>query len=138
MRMLELHLECDDLEAAITFYTRLLPHDRLVWNGPGDPQAFIVLREGTALGLWERGARGIHDGRGGRHVHWALQIAPEEYDAYKSKIGELGCEALEWEWPDGAKSVYFFDADGHQGEFMTTDWHRRKGSSGVGEPPDTP
>jgi hypothetical protein len=29
---------------------------------------------------------------------------------------------LEYVWPSGHRSVYFFDYDGHQGEFMTTDW----------------
>ena len=133
MRMLEFHLECADLERSVEFYTRLLPYSRVVWNGPHDPQAFIILNEGTAFGLWKEGTRGIHDGRAGAHIHWALQIAPDEYFDFKLRIEELGCTALEWEWPDGAKSVYFFDADGHQGEFMTCDWQRRRNSHSVGE-----
>jgi len=74
MRMIEIHLECEDLERSLKLYTALLPHDRIIWNGPTDPQAFIVLADGTALGLWEKGTRGIHRGQGAEHVHYAFQI----------------------------------------------------------------
>ena len=125
MRPIEVHLEVDSIERSLELYTHLLPHRRVIWDGEPDPQAFVVLEEGSALGLWHRGTHGIHRGRGGRHVHFAFQIAPEEYAHYKAKITEAGLEPLEWEWPDGARSVYFFDPDGHQGEFMTCDWRRR-------------
>ncbi len=125
MRLIEIHLECDDLERSLELYKKLLPHTRVIWNGPTDSQAFIVLEDGSAFGLWQKGTRGILQGQGADHVHYAFQIAPEEYEAYRKKIAAVGLEPLEWDWPDGYKSVYFFDPDGHQGEFMTCDWHRR-------------
>jgi catechol 2,3-dioxygenase-like lactoylglutathione lyase family enzyme len=129
MRMLEVHLECGDLAASVAFYTALIPQVRLIWDGPGDAQAFLVLEDGSALGLWQKGTRGIHRGRAGAHVHWALEIAPAEYEAYRARIAERGVEPLEHQWPDGAKSLYFFDPDGHQGEFMTKDWLRLPGDA---------
>jgi catechol 2,3-dioxygenase-like lactoylglutathione lyase family enzyme len=129
MRLLEIHLECSDLEEALAFYSQLLPHTRVVWNGPTDPQAFLVLNDGTALGLWQTGTRGIHDGLAGAHVHWALQIAPADFEMYCARIRALGATPLEWLWSDGSRSVYFFDRDGHQGEFMTRDWQSNSGSA---------
>ena len=120
--MLEIHLECADLEAAVRFYAELLPHARVVWNGPTDPQAFLVLHDGTALGLWEKGTRGIHDGLAGAHVHWALQVDAAELADFAARLRDLGVAPLTWTWPDGSESVYFFDRDGHQGEFMSRDW----------------
>lgn len=124
MRLLEIHLECMDLEESLAFYSKLLPHTRVEWNGPTDPQAFLVLGDGTALGLWQTGTRGIHQGLAGAHVHWALQIDPGEIEMFTARVRALGATPLEWRWSDGSQSVYFFDKDGHQGEFMTRDWQK--------------
>lgn len=124
MRLLEIHLECSDLKASIDFYTRLLPEARLLWEGDDDPQAFLVLPDGTALGLWRAGTRGVHKGLAGGHVHWALQVTPDELPQFAERLKSLGIEPLDWLWKDGGRSVYFFDRDGHQGEFMNKDWGR--------------
>jgi len=80
------------------------------------------LNDGSAFGLWKKGTRGIHDGRGAEHLHFAFRISPDEYDGYRFRLESLGVEALEHNWKDGHKSLYFFDPDNHQGEFMTKDW----------------
>lgn len=74
------------------------------------------------MGLWKKGTRGIHNGRGAKHLHFAFEISPDEYDDYKKRLESLNVEVLEYEWNDGNRSLYFFDPDGHQGEFMTKDW----------------
>lgn len=122
MRLLELHIECADLKRSVELYRVLLEPVKLLWDGPDDTQAFLVLADGTAFGLWQAGTRGILDAQAGAHLHFAFQIQPDEYDMYKARIESLNMEALDWDWPDGSRSVYFFDPDGHQGEFMTRGW----------------
>ena len=121
MRMLEIHIEVADLEGAFKLYSKLLPHSEVTWWDERDAVAF-VLKDGSAFGLWQKGKKGIHGGRGAEHLHFAFQIEPEEYEHYKEKIESVGLTPLEHVWPEGHKSVYFFDHDGNQGEFMTADW----------------
>lgn len=121
MRLVEIHLEVDDIEKSLALYARLIPHHDIKRWKDGSAVA-LVLADGSALGLWKKGIFGIHRGQGGQHVHFAFQISLDEYDHYKTLIEKAGLEPLEHVWPGGHKSVYFFDHDGHQGEFITTDW----------------
>lgn len=121
--MLELHIEVYDLERAETFYTALLPHVKVTRWTDGSAVA-IVLEDGSALGLWEKGKVGLHGGRGAEHLHFAFQIKPDEYDKYRERLVDLGCEPIDHVWPNGQRSLYAFDPDGHQVEFMTVDWIR--------------
>jgi len=121
MRLVETHIEVADVERAVEFYAALLPHRKVVRWSDGSAAA-IVLEDGGAFGLWSIGKEGLHGGRGGEHQHFAFQIEPGEYDEYKVKLESLGVKPIEHEWNNGGRSIYFFDADGHQGEFMTTDW----------------
>lgn len=121
MRLLEVHIEVEDLDAALEFYSALLPHRKVVRFS--DSQAYaLVLDDGAAFGLWQKGKNGLHGGQGAAHLHFALQIAPDEYDSYLQRLRELGVKPIEHLWSDGHRSIYFFDRDGHQGEFMTRDW----------------
>jgi hypothetical protein len=109
------------MERSLALYSKLIVHQRIEqWDDRA--AVALVLEDGSALGLWEQGKLGIRNGRGGKHVHFAFQIRPDEYDGYVEKIRSVGLEPLEYVWPSGHRSVYFFDYDGHQGEFMTTDW----------------
>ncbi len=119
--MLELHIEAADVERTFKLYSELLPHSKVTWWHERDAVA-LVLADGSAFGIWKKGKRGIHSGQGAEHLHFAFQIDPNEYDKYKSKIYSLGLQPLEHTWKSGARSVFFFDFDGNQGEFMTTDW----------------
>ncbi len=121
MRLLEVHLEVADPQASLKVYSALIPHAKIDrWDE--DTAIALILENGAAFGLWKTGKAGIHGGRGGKHVHFAFQIRPDEYDACKALIVAAGLKPLEHVWPNGGRSVYFFDADGHQGEFMTVDW----------------
>ena len=121
MKILEIHLEVEDLERSFNLYSKLIPHKRVEYWEDKSAVAF-VLENGTAFGLWKKGKRGIHNGQGGRNVHYAFQIESNELEQYKELLISLGLEPLEHDWNDGRKSIYFFDPDGHQGEFMTGDW----------------
>lgn len=127
MRFLELHIEVADLARSEQFYTALLPHAKVTRWEDGSAIA-IILDDGAALGLWKIGKLGLHNGRGGEHVHFAFQIDRGEYDSYRSRMLAMGLEPIEHTWPSGDRSLYFFDPDGHQGEFMTKDWLGRNES----------
>lgn len=121
MHILEIHLEVSDLEKSLALYSKLIPFKEIEhWDDK--KAAALVLENGSAFGLWLKGKIGIHGGRGGEHVHFAFRIKPEEYDRYVDLIRLSGLEPLEHSWPQGGRSVYFFDYDGNQGEFMTIDW----------------
>jgi len=128
MRFLEIHIEVADLEASRSFYRKLLPVTKEVAWTDGSAVA-LVLSDGTALGLWKKGKTGLYNGRGGAHLHFALQIEPGEYDEYLKRLKSLNIEVIEHRWDDGQRSLYFFDPDGHQGEFMTKDWLGRTSES---------
>ncbi len=119
--MLEIHIEVADINRSKDLYSKLLNHKKIdSWDD--NTACAFVLEDGTAFGLWTKGKRGIHNGQGGTHVHFAFQISPEEYSHYHQLIKNCGLDPLEHTWPNGQKSVYFFDYDGNQGEFMTCDW----------------
>ena len=121
MRLIETHIEVSDVQKSLDLYAKLLPHKDILKWADGNAGA-LVLQDGSAFGCWKNGQLGIHKGRGGKHVHFAFQIESEEYDQYVALIRDCGLEPLEYTWETGYKSVYFFDYDGHQGEFITTDW----------------
>jgi catechol 2,3-dioxygenase-like lactoylglutathione lyase family enzyme len=118
----ELVLEVASLEQAERFYTQVLrlplverwPHRNAVW----------VLAGQTRLGLWEPQV-GLEGSRGGEHVHFAMQIAPEAFDEMVEALRESGHEVPVHEFgPLGAgsepsRSAYITDPDGHLVEFWT-------------------
>ena len=121
MRIVETHIEVENVEKSICLYKKLLPHKKILRWADGKVGAF-VFDDGSAFGCWEKGHKGILNGRGGKHVHFAFQIQPDEYEKYKEIIISAGLKPLEYDWGNSHKSLYFFDYDGHQGEFITTDW----------------
>ena len=121
MRMLEMHIGVKDINKSVEFYSQLLPHTKII-DDDERKQVFIVLADGSAFGIWENGYRGMFDGLPARHLHFAFQIAVDEYDLFKKKLKKLSVDIIEHTWRDGHKSLYFFDDDAHQGEFMTKDW----------------
>ena len=121
MRMLEMHIGVKNLKKSVEFYSTLLPHEKII-SDEEKKQYFIVLHDGSAFGIWEEEYHGLHDGLPAKHLHFAFEIKPNEYDEYKTKLESLGVDVIEHTWRDGERSLYFFDADGHQGEFMTKSW----------------
>jgi len=122
MRLLEIHLEVASVERALEFYARLFPHARQV--GWDDRSAVaLVFDDGAALGIWTRGKLGKYKGRAGEHTHYAFQVTLDELEIYRLRLTQLGVEFIDHAWTPPHKSIYFFDPDGHQGEFMTKDWN---------------
>jgi hypothetical protein len=121
MKLIETHIEVEDVEKSLNLYKKLIPHkDILRWAD--DKVAAIVLEDGSAFGIWKKGHKGIHNGLAGQKTHFAFKIEKQEYETYVNLITDCNLEPLEHNWDNGYKSVYFFDYDGHQGEFMTGNW----------------
>ena len=120
----ELVLEVSDLERAERFYTEDLglpvverwPHREAVW----------VLAGKTRIGLW-RPQVGLEGSRGGKHVHFAMQIDERDFEARVRSLRGHGHEVPVHEFgplADGGpatRAAYVHDPDGHLVEFWTAD-----------------
>jgi catechol-2,3-dioxygenase len=113
----ELVLEVLDLEQAEHFYSELLgfpvverwEHRDAVW----------VLAGSTRIGLW-RPQVGVAGGRGGVHVHYALQIEEDDYAAIVEGLRERGLDLIEDDFGH-SRAAYVTDPDGNVVEFWTGD-----------------
>jgi len=121
LKLVETHIEVNDVRKSIDLYSRLFAHKDIITWAEGNVSV-LVLEDGSAFGCWKKGQIGLHNGRGGAHVHYAFQIQADEYLKYFNVIKDCGLTPIEHEWETGDKSLYFFDYDGNQGEFITTDW----------------
>jgi catechol-2,3-dioxygenase len=119
----ELVLEVVDLERAEHFYSKLLglpvverwEHRDAIW----------VLAGATRIGLWKPQV-GVAGGRGGIHVHYALQVADEDYEATVERLRACGLEVFEDDFGD-SRAAYVTDPDGNVVEFWTGDLSDRYG-----------
>lgn len=118
----ELVLEVLDLEAAERFYAGVLGLPVVArWE---DREAIWVMAgERTRIGLW-RPQVGIADGRGGVHVHFAMHVRDEDYDAAVERLREQGLDVHEERFGDEqgpSRAAYVTDPDGHVVELWTWD-----------------
>jgi len=111
----ELVLEVVDLEGAERFYAEVLGLP--VVGRPSDDRVWLLAGR-TRIGLWQPQI-GIAGGRGGVHVHYALHIAEEDYDAALARLREHGYDPHE-ERLRGRNS-YVTDPDGNVVELWTFD-----------------
>jgi catechol-2,3-dioxygenase len=116
----ELVLEVLDLEAAERFYSGVLglpvverwPHREAIW---------VMAGSQTRIGLW-RPQVGIAGGRGGVHVHYALSIADEDFDAAVARLRRAGYEPELVVFDDlRGRALYLDDPDGNVVELWTWD-----------------
>jgi catechol 2,3-dioxygenase-like lactoylglutathione lyase family enzyme len=117
----ELVLEVVDLAAAEAFYSGVFGFpvvDR--WEASG--RVWLMAGTQTRIGLW-RPQLGIASGRGGLHVHYALQIDDEDFDAAVARLREQGYEPeiVSFEDDDRGRSFYVADPDGNVVECWTWD-----------------
>ncbi|MEP6977636.1 MAG: VOC family protein [Thermoleophilia bacterium] len=115
----ELVLEVVDLAAAERFYSEVLGlpvverwEDReVVWFMAGDR---------TRIGLW-RPQVGLAGGRGGVHVHYAMHLPTEAYDAAVARIRDHGHEVEDIPFDGRGNAAYVTDPDGNVVELWTWD-----------------
>ncbi|MDQ4041952.1 MAG: VOC family protein [Actinomycetota bacterium] len=115
----ELVLEVEDLERSERFYAGVLGLP-VVARWPQRDAIWVMAGERTRIGLW-RPQVGLAGGRGGKHVHFAMHIAEDDYDSAVERLREQGQEIEEIAFEGAGRSVYVTDPDGHVVELWTWD-----------------
>jgi catechol 2,3-dioxygenase-like lactoylglutathione lyase family enzyme len=116
----ELVLEVVDLEESIRFYTEVLGLPLVErWDHRG--AVWVMAGDRTRIGLW-RPQVGLAGGRGGVHVHYAMHVPEESYDAAVERLRahELQVQEEIFE-EDRGRAAYVTDPDGHVVELWTWD-----------------
>jgi catechol-2,3-dioxygenase len=115
----ELVLEVLDLERAERFYAGVLGLPVVErWD---DGQAvWVMAGDRTRIGLWPPRV-GIAGGRGGIHVHFAMHLPEEHYEAAIERLRAHGCEVSETAFGTSGRSMYVTDPDGNVVELWTWD-----------------
>ena len=117
----ELVLEVHDLEAAERFYTDVLGLP-VVERWTDREAVWLMAGERTRIGLWTPQV-GLAGGRGGAHVHYAMHVPPERYDAAVAQLREHGVDVTEHAFPSygDSRAAYVTDPDGNVVELWTWD-----------------
>jgi catechol 2,3-dioxygenase-like lactoylglutathione lyase family enzyme len=117
----ELVLEVVDLERAEAFYGGALGLP-VVDRWPDREAIWVMAGDRTRIGLW-RPQVGLAGGRGGIHVHFAMFIDEDDYDAAVARLREQGLDVVEHAFstrPD-SRAAYVDDPDGNVVELWTWD-----------------
>jgi ubiquinone/menaquinone biosynthesis C-methylase UbiE/catechol 2,3-dioxygenase-like lactoylglutathione lyase family enzyme len=115
----ELVLEVDDLAAAERFYGGVLGLP-VVERWAEREAIWVMAGDRTRIGLW-RPQVGIAGGRGGEHVHFALQLADDAFDSAVARLREAGFDPYVQDRRRDSRSVYVDDPDGNCVELWTKD-----------------
>lgn len=121
----ELVLEVVDLEAAEHFYADVLGLP-VVERWTEREAIWVMAGDRTRIGLW-RPQVGIAAGRGGVHVHYALHLPPEHYDAAVERVRSFDIEPHEevfgtdLDRAQRGRALYVTDPDGNVVELWTWD-----------------
>src|SRR3954469_16958756 len=102
----ELVLEVVDLEASERFYSEVLGLP-VVERWPEREAIWVMAGDRTRIGLW-RPQVGLAGGRGGIHVHFAMHIPDERYEAALEHLRAQGQEVAEHVFPGygGSRALY--------------------------------
>jgi catechol 2,3-dioxygenase-like lactoylglutathione lyase family enzyme len=116
----ELVLEVADLGAAERFYAEVLGFP-VVDRWPDRDAIWVMAGDRTRIGLWKPQI-GLFGGRGGVHVHFAMQIAEEDFEAAVALLESRGqaVRTMAFGTTHG-RAAYVEDPDGHLVEFWTWD-----------------
>ena len=116
----ELVLEVVDLERAERFYSVILGFP-VVDRWPDRDVVWVMAGDRTRIGLWKPQV-GLFGSRGGVHVHFAMQIADEAFDATVALLESRGQEVRTAAFgTTHGRAAYVEDPDGHLVEFWTWD-----------------
>ena len=108
-------LEVADLDAAARFYGDVLG---LPAMSRSDNRAWFRVGGRSRIGLWTP-QLGIADGQGGAHVHYAMHIGEDDYDAAVARLSEHGREVHEEDFDEAGRAMYVSDPDGNVVELWT-------------------
>ena len=117
----ELVLEVADLERAERFYADVLGLP-VVERWRDREAVWLMVGDRTRIGLWTPQV-GLAGGRGGAHVHYAMHVPPERYDAAVATLRERGQDVEEHAFPayESSRAAYVTDPDGNVVELWTYD-----------------
>lgn len=116
----ELVLEVVDLEAAEAFYAGVLGLP-VVDRWPQREAIWVMAGDQTRIGLW-RPQVGLAGGRGGIHVHFAMKIEEDDFDAAVSLLRERGQDVETMTFGEHhGRAAYVDDPDGNVVELWTWD-----------------
>jgi catechol-2,3-dioxygenase len=109
-------LEVADLELAARFYGEVLG---LPVQARSDERAWFLVGEHSRLGLWTPQV-GIAGGQGGAHVHYAMHVSDEDYDAAVQRLRDTGLDPHEERFEETkTRAAYVTDPDGNVVELWT-------------------
>lgn len=117
----ELVLEVADLAAAEAFYAGALGLP-VVDRWSDRDAVWVMAGERTRIGLWLPQV-GLARGRGGSHVHFAMHLAEQDYDAAVARLRghDLAIEEHAFATEPHSRAVYADDPDGNVVELWTWD-----------------
>jgi catechol 2,3-dioxygenase-like lactoylglutathione lyase family enzyme len=116
----ELVLEVGDLEASERFYAEVLGFP-VVDRWPDRDAVWVMAGDRTRIGLWKPQV-GLFGSRGGVHVHFAMQIAEEDFDDAVALLESRGQQVRTMAFgTTHGRAAYVEDPDGHLVEFWTWD-----------------
>ena len=136
--LFEMVLEVADLAASERFYRDVIGLPVVERWGDDRPGVWLALGREDFLGLWppqSGGAVGIHGGRGGSHVHFALRLPMGALDTTRTRLLDLGYAVEERDFGAGNRAIYLDDPDGNVVELTerTTLWGGWQSRSRGGE-----
>jgi catechol 2,3-dioxygenase-like lactoylglutathione lyase family enzyme len=119
--ILETALYVEDLERSESFYRTLFDFPVMVsldrmraLKVPNSQVLLLFKKKGSLVGT----PGGAHDGEG--QLHMAFAIPADDFDAWESRLKQLGIPITEIvKWDRGGRSLYFRDPDGHLIELAT-------------------
>ena len=134
----ELVLEQNDLAAAEHFYAEVLGFPVVErWHRNGEA-VWVMAGDRTRIGLW-RPQLGLGGGRGGVHVHYAMQLPADAYDGVITRLRDRGYTVLDQDhsaYANGrGRAAYVTDPGGHVVEFWTWDVAGHLSELAAGESP---
>jgi catechol-2,3-dioxygenase len=117
----ELVLEVVDLPHAERFYAEVLGFP-VVERWEDREAVWVMAGDRTRIGLWKPQV-GLAGGRGGVHVHYAMHLPAEHYNAAVTRLREFGYDPEEHAFDDGRRghAIYVTDPDGNVVELWTWD-----------------
>jgi catechol 2,3-dioxygenase-like lactoylglutathione lyase family enzyme len=134
----EITLEQNDLAAAEKFYSGVLGFP--VVERWADETVWVMAADRTRIGLWKPQI-GLGGGRGGVHVHYAMGLPAESYDALVKRLRAHGFTVLDHDHSRYAhgrgRAAYVTDPGGHVVEFWTWDVAEHLKELARGESPGT-
>ena len=115
----ELVLEVVELDEAVAFYRDVLGFPVVASR---EDRAWLMVGDRTRIGLWTPQV-GLARGRGGVHVHYAVHIADEDFDAATDHLSARGYppEVIHFEDDGRGRAAYVEDPDGNVVELWTWD-----------------